>query len=276
MIRGFSNSRRRVPLERIIEEFDERREGERIRVTNADNPTSYEDVAQKLTELSRVLIADDGLDASLQRVATLSTSLIHSCDGCGVSLSHDGSISTRAASDDRADRVDEIQYRYEEGPCLHAIETGTAVRVDSFDDEPRWTKFIEHAREEGVTASYSVPLTVKDHVVGSLNFYSCGGPFNEHDRQVGDLLAAQAAVGLRNAQTFADALAMVDQLTQALDSRDVIGQAKGMLMVRHDMDSDQAFDTLRTVSQHRNVKLRDVATMIVDGELDVADLPNSA
>lgn len=243
---------------------------------SADDITKSDDLTRRLTELSQVLIADDGLDASLKRVATLSTSLIGSCDGCGVSLAHHGTVSTRAASDDRADRVDEIQYKYEEGPCLHAIETGMAVQVESFEDETRWSKFIEHAREEGIQASYSVPLTVKDDVVGSLNFYSCRGPFEARDRQIGDLLAAQAAVGLRNAQTFADALSLVDQLTQALDSRDVIGQAKGMLMVRHNLDSETAFAALRTASQHRNIKLRDVATMIVDGDLDIDDLPVSA
>lgn len=231
---------------------------------------SSDELTERLTELSRVLIADDGLDASLERVATLSTSLIGSCDSCGVSLASNGRISTRAASDDRADRVDAIQYEHGQGPCLQAIETGAAVRVESFDDETRWHEFIERARVEGIKASYSVPLTVQnDVVVGSLNFYSCGSAFDERDRRIGDLLAAQAAVGLRNAQTFAEALDMVDQLNEALLSRDLIGQAKGMLMARHGLDSDGAFEALRTASQHRNIKLRDVATQVIDGDFDV-------
>lgn len=232
-----------------------------------------DELTERLAQLGRVLLTDGGLDASLDRVAKLSTSLIDACDSCGVSLAIDGKVSTRAASDDRADRVDEIQYSQGEGPCLSAIETGVPVLVDSFRVEDRWMAFIDRARTEGIRASYSVPLRVTDDaVVGSLNFYSTDGPFGDRDQLIGDLLAAQAAVGLRNAQTFADALTMVDQLNEALATRDVIGQAKGMLMARLDLDADAAFDALRTASQHGNVKLREIAEQVADGQLDAADL----
>ena len=239
--------------------------------------TNSDDLARTLTALSEVLIADDGVDESLQRVATLSTSLIGTCDSCGVSLVRDGSFYTRAASDERADRVDEIQYSEGVGPCLEAIVTGEPVHVDSFAEERRWLPFIERAREEGIRASYSVPLRVRSEVVGSLNFYSCGGSFSEHDEQIGDMLAAQAAVGLRNAQTFAEALEMVEQLNEALQSRDVIGQSKGMLMTRFDVDPDEAFDLLRRFSQRSNRKLRDVAAEVAEGTIALDELaPDTA
>lgn len=234
-----------------------------------------DDLTDKLTALSRVLVFDDGLDSTLARVAELSTSLIDVCDGCGVSLVQDGTVSTRAASDARADRVDEIQYSEGEGPCLHAIETGAAVRVPSFDSETRWPSFIERAVDEGIISSYSVPLDVGGDVVGSLNFYSSSASFGDEERRIGDLLAAQAAVGLRNAEKFERARSMVDQLTEALDSRDTIGQAKGILMTRHDLDADQAFDTLRAASQHRNIKLRDLAAMVITGDVEIDATPDS-
>jgi len=235
-------------------------------------PGSY-GVVEKLIELSRLLVEDDGLDATLGRVATVSTSLIGACDSCGVSLVSDGVVSTRAASDARADRVDELQYSQGVGPCLEAIRTGDAVRVSSFEDETRWPGFIERALLEGVRASYSVPLRVDDALVGSLNLYSCGTEFSPSDQAVGNLLATQAAVALRNAQTFHDVLDMVDQLEDALSSRDLIGQAKGMLMAQMGLDSDQAFDELRRMSQERNIKLRDLAQHVVDGTVGI-DAPD--
>ena len=233
------------------------------------------DLTAKLTELASLLVTDDGLDATLERVAKMSTSLIEACDSCGVSLLRDGTVSTRSASDARADRVDEIQYAQGEGPCLEAIKIGQAVHVDSFADEERWPLFIDRARQEGIRASYSVPLTVRGETLGSLNFYSTGAPFSDADEQMGDVLATQAAAALRNAQTFNEVLALVDQLNEALRSRDVIGQSKGMLMSRFSLTSDDAFQLLRTESQHRNVKLRTLAEEIVAGTSTIDVGPSS-
>ena len=231
---------------------------------------NQENLTRRLADLSRVLVGAQSLDTTLERVAALSTSIIEACDSCGISLlAENGSVSTRHASDERADRVDELQYSTGEGPCLHAIEHGDVVQVASFDAETRWPAFIERALEEGIVASYSVPLRIEDDIVGSLNMYSRHGSFGESDEQLGDLLASQAAVALKNAQTFHDVLDMVEQLNEALGSRDVIGQAKGMLMARYSIDADAAFDLMRRESQHRNVKLRQLASDIAERRTDI-------
>ena len=232
--------------------------------------SDQEDLRRRLADLSRLLVGEQSLDSTLERVASLSTTIIDACDSCGVSLlAPDGSVSTRHASDDRADRVDELQYSTGEGPCLQAIELGNVVQVTSFDAETRWPAFIERALEEGIVSSYSVPLRVEDEIVGSLNMYSRHGAFGDSDERLGDLLASQAAVALKNAQTFHGVLEMVDQLNEALGSRDVIGQAKGMLMARHSIDADAAFDMMRRESQHRNVKLRQLAADIAERRTDL-------
>jgi GAF domain-containing protein len=231
--------------------------------------TNTDGLAQRLAELGRILIADESLDAVLKRVADLSTTLIEACDCCGVSLADGSSVSTRYASNERADRVDEIQYTTGEGPCLEAITYGRAVRVPSFVDEERWPAFIERAVAEGIRASYSVPLHVDDEIVGSLNFYSASHAFTEPDERLGDMLASQAAVALRNAQTFDEVLNVVEQLNEALMSRDTIGQAKGILMARFGLDADAAFDLLRVTSQERNIKLRSLAADLVAGRAEI-------
>jgi len=228
-----------------------------------------DELSTRLTDLSRLLVDEESLDSTLDRVANLSTAIVDACDGCGISLVEGEEVETRHASNDRADRVDEIQYSTSQGPCLDAIRFGHAVRVASFEHEQRWPQFIGRALDEGIAASYSVPLQLGDETVGSLNLYSTDGPFSDTDEQLADLLATQAAVALRNAQTFDRVLGLVDQLSEALSSRDAIGQAKGILMTQHGIDADRAFDLLRRVSQHRNEKLRDVAQQISEGNLDV-------
>jgi GAF domain-containing protein len=101
-------------------------------------------------------------------------------------------------------------------------------------------------------------------VVGALTLYSCSGRFSEEDERLGSLIAAQGAIGMTNVQTYLEARRTVDQLRQAVASRDIIGQAKGILMSREDCTAEEAFDMLRRASQRLNHKLRDVAEQIVE------------
>lgn len=223
-----------------------------------------------LMKLGQLVVTEEPVSTALARVAEMASSVIDVCDCCGVSLVQGDHVETRAASDDRADDVDEMQYSAGSGPCLQAIEDGRAVNVASFDDESRWPEFIQRARAAGIRASYSVPLTVDDDIVGSINYYSASSAFDPRARHLGDLFATQAAVALHNARTFSGVRDLVGQLREALESRDVIGQAKGILMARHGIDAEAAFDRLRTESQHRNQKLRTIAARLVEEASDVA------
>lgn len=201
----------------------------------------------------------------LQHIAFLATEAVPMCDCCGVSMVEGDRIVTRAASDDRADRVDHAQYSADEGPCIQAIRTGHEVAVDDFGTEQRWPGFVPRALEAGIAASYSVPLRVKGEVVGSINCYSDGGAFDEHARSTCRAFAAQAGVALVNTAIFERTRDLISQLNEAIGSRDVIGQAKGIIMATEAVGPDEAFDRLRRRSQHENRKLRDVAADIVDG-----------
>jgi AmiR/NasT family two-component response regulator len=98
-----------------------------------------------------------------------------------------------------------------------------------------------------------------------LNVYSrAENAFDEEARALGQLLAAQASVALKNAQVYAAARDLGEGLRVALESRDLIGQAKGILMEREGIDDATAFEMLKTISQHANVKLRDVARKVID------------
>lgn len=105
---------------------------------------------------------------------------------------------------------------------------------------------------------------MREKVVGALNLYSRSDPFGEADERAAYELATHAAVTLANAQAYAQTQALVGHLNEALKSRDLIGQAKGIIMERERCSPERAFEILRSVSQRANLKLRDVAQEVVD------------
>jgi GAF domain-containing protein len=173
-------------------------------------------------------------------------------------------VATEAATSPLAQSLDEIQHRHGQGPSLEAIASGTNCRIDAIAGETRWPRFVPDAAGHGLVGALSIPLLVGDEVVGALTLYSCSGRFSEEDERLGSLIAAQGAIGMTNVQTYLEARRTVDQLRQAVASRDIIGQAKGILMSREDCTAEEAFDMLRRASQRLNHKLRDVAEQIVE------------
>ena len=223
-----------------------------------------DEFSSRIGELSQTLLSDERIDGFLARAARLSVSLIPACDTCSVSVVTDGNkVRTRASSDELAERVDRHQYDNGDGPCLEAISTGASVRSVPFGEETRWPDFVKRAAAEGVTASYSVPLKTGERTVGALNLYSLTRAFGDADEDLSEAFAGHAAVAVANADAYHQALDLSRHLEEALKSRDVIGQAKGIIMERERVTADQAFEMLRKVSQARNVKLREVAELVV-------------
>jgi GAF domain-containing protein len=217
-----------------------------------------------LRELRELLLDGETLETSLRRVADLAVAVVPACDMCGVTLTEDGTMNTRVATDPLTNKVDDIQYGLGRGPCIDAVRTAEMFRVDDMQTETRWRTFTRQAAELGVAASLSSPLVAGGRVVGALNLYSRSGPFGAADERVVTAFSRQAGVTLANAATYEKARLLVEQLNQALASRDVIGQAKGVLMAREGISADEAFDRLRRLSQSSNVKLRDVAKQVAE------------
>lgn len=186
-----------------------------------------ENATQRIGRLARIVHTDESLEESLRQVAETALDVISRCDAASVSMSHDGRVITWVSTDATAERVDEHQYRSDEGPCLDAIRTGQANFVDSLASEERWPNFTPLAVAEGMVGLYSLPLRVGEATVGALNLYARSKPFAFPELQVGEALAAQAAVTLANSQAYYQAQDRVGQLEQALASRDRPGHATG-------------------------------------------------
>jgi len=212
------------------------------------------ELAETFAQVARSLVAEPDVQHTLQRIVDLAVETLDGCDHAGISLVEGRSISTPAASNDVPGTVDAIQYETDQGPCLDAIRRQEVFQVDCLSEDQRWPDFSPRAaRETGVESMLSFRLFVDEDTMGALNLYSRrDGAFDEEAGAIGSVFAAHAAVALTTAQHE-------EQLEQAIASRDVIGQAKGILMAREGVTADQAFDMLTRASQRLNVKLRDLA-----------------
>lgn len=168
-------------------------------------------------------------------------------------------IDTPAATHSWAVRIDDIQRHTGEGPCLSSAWDHRVVHVADLSGETRWPAFCAEALKTTPVRSimgYQLFLTGK--VMGALNvFAERPNAFDERTKQLGSLFAAHSAL-------VWDAARRESQFREALASRDIIGQAKGMIMERYSKDANQAFEMLRQLSHDTNVPLAEVAAKIVD------------
>jgi len=209
-------------------------------------------------EIARELLAEHDVQQTLQRIVDLAVETIDGCDHAGISFLKGKKVDTPAASDDVPRQVDNVQYETGEGPCLDAIRDHEVFQTGDLGAESRWPQFASRVqRETGITSMLCFRLFVAGDTMGSLNLCSkAADAFNDTSRTVGLVFAAHAAIALSTA-------IHEEQMDEALQSRDLIGQAKGILMAREGVTADQAFDMLRRASQRLNVKLRDVAGEMV-------------
>ena len=220
--------------------------------------------------LSRLLLAEETLEDTLSRVASLASRTLDPCDMASVTMMTDGRASTPVLTDPLVGALDTAQYRSERGPCLEAYSVRQVVRGTISESAPRWPEFTAAAAEVGIRSILSVPLVANQQPLGALNLYSrTAEGYDEMAEETAVLFSEQAAVACANAEVYWRTHTLTEHLREALESRDVIGQAKGILMARRGCTPDAAFEALRKVSQHRNIKLRQIAEQVVyHGDLD--------
>jgi GAF domain-containing protein len=214
--------------------------------------------------ISRLLLAEETLEATLSRVAGLACRTLEACDIASVTMINDGRASTPVQTEPLAGELDSAQYRSDRGPCLEAYSVRQVVRGTISDSADRWPEFTDAAAQAGIHSILAVPLVASERPLGALNLYSkTAESYSEADEETAVLFSEQAAVACANAEVYWRTYSLTEHLREALESRDVIGQAKGILMARRGCTPDAAFEALRKVSQHRNIKLRQIAEQVV-------------
>jgi GAF domain-containing protein len=223
-----------------------------------------DEVALAMHELAHLLVSEESVDTTLDRIAALAARTIDDCDAAGVTLFLDGKYVTAAHTDQRTLAVDNGQYERDEGPCLQAMRDQSVLRCNVEEAEQRWPGFVADARANDIRSFLAAPLMLRGESIGALNLYSSKpSGFTALDDVLVALFTGQAAVALANARMYADAVRLTDQLQEAIGSRAIIDQAKGVLMARDGFDADAAFGWLKRESQNRNVKLRELAAQVV-------------
>ena len=214
--------------------------------------------------LSRLLLAEETLEATLGRVAALACRTLPGCELASVTMIRGGRPSTAVQTAPDVSRLDAAQYTAGTGPCLEAYHTRQVVRADLTQGDDRWPAFVQAAASVEVASVLAVPLIVTDRPVGAVNLYSKTSPgFSAADEETALLFSEQAAVACANAEVYWRTYSLTEHLREALETRDAIGQAKGILMARRNCTSEEAFEALRKVSQRRNVKLREIADQVI-------------
>ncbi|AZI57010.1 ANTAR domain-containing protein [Nakamurella antarctica] len=222
-------------------------------------------LAGMMAEAARDLAAQTELDEALKQVSDLALRTV-ACDRASITLRlPGGNYETFAATDDKAQQADALQYSLNEGPCVDALWNNGYYRVEDVGTDPRWPQWGPQAAELGIHSILSIHLFTSNLPVGALNLYSTRyRTYSDEDVEVAKIVAAHASVAFARIRAEKD-------LWAAVDSRHLIGQAQGILMGKLNLTAEQAFAVLQRYSQRSNTKLRDVAVKIIDTRALPAD-----
>jgi transcriptional regulator with GAF, ATPase, and Fis domain len=232
-------------------------------------PTSAAEALERLGSLSLRTVSMEYL---LQTVADLTKAVMPGHPEASVTLVVKDHPTTVATTGQLALDLDEKQYERGHGPCLHAARTGELTEIADMRTEARWPDYSPRAAESGALSSLSVPLAIDDdeQVTGAINIYAREpNAFDEASRTAATRFGPYAAVAAGDLHALQSARARADNLQAALATRGVIDQAKGILMDRHKLTADQAFQALAQMSMKTNRKLYAVADELVH----TGDLP---
>ncbi len=206
----------------------------------------------------------DVINGALRLIVELARISIGGADGVSVSLLHAGVLATVAASDQTIMAMDADQYSTGQGPCVDASIKGHWFHAESLDTETRWPAFTPRARGLGIKAILSSPLRACEKPVGALNIYSrTAQSFEIRDQESAGVFAQQASVILSDARAEVSDTQMAIRFQDALQSREVISLAQGIIMERECVDKEHSFNALLRSSLSHGVPLRKEAEVMV-------------
>jgi GAF domain-containing protein len=234
-------------------------------MVSAERQDDGDALARAYYRLGTMVLVDRKLDDVLGEVVDTARELVPGAVSVSVTLV-DGEVAwTAAHAGELSLLLDERQYRRGHGPCLDAARSGTELHLRDMANETRWPDYTPGAAAAGAACSLSIPLPVQDRVVGALNLYGAvRNAFSEDAIEVARAVASFAAAAVVNATVLESSQATALQMQQAMASRAVIEQAKGLLMGQRRCTAEEAFELLRQLSQDTGRKLREIAKILLD------------
>ena len=220
-----------------------------------------------LATMQTLLLESDDIQEFLQDFTDLLARQLSLCGPdrwCAVSLLRDRKAATAASSSPQALALDELQNSFTDGPCMSAIRADTVIRAGDLRSDGRWPEYAAAAQEQGVRAVLGLPFRLDDEAKAGLNVYSAT-PHDFDPSTVESIVlhVDQASSALRLAVRQALHSDTARDLRAAMKSRTVIDLAVGILMGRNRCGQEEAVEILKRASNHRNVKLRDLAAELV-------------
>jgi len=215
-------------------------------------------ILETLRALAALAVSDDDLAETAEGVVALACDTLD-CTYAGLTVFRaGGSFETLAPTDPLVSEADQLQYQLREGPCVEAAwEDETFVSNDLAND-PRYPSWGPKAAAMGFGSLLAARLTIGDSTIGALNLYATETrEYSLDDRDTAVVFASHAAATIMTVRER-------DNLKEAVEGRTLIGQAQGILMERFDLDAQRAFAVLRRFSQTQNVKLRQVAELVIE------------
>jgi GAF domain-containing protein len=204
------------------------------------------------------LASGAGIDDMLARLTSASLALISGADCAKISVIDNGRLCSIAATSQLTRSLDGAQQAAGHGPCLEAISARKAIRCDDLRTDVRWPRFASHATTAGLHSVLSSPIEIPGDTGATFSLFGFRAEaFGAESETIGAMLANHAAIALISER-------QERQFKAALATRDVIGQAKGLIMERFGVDAARAFAMLTAISQETNAPVRDLAARFVD------------
>jgi GAF domain-containing protein len=218
---------------------------------------SAAEAVRLVSELASELVDTPSLEELLERALGLAVDIVPGCEQAGISLLQNRVVETPASFGELAATCDKLQEQLAEGPCVTALLEAEVIRIDDLTDDDRWPRFAEAAARHGTRSMLACRLATQRDKLGALNMYATRPKaFDAESEAMAIGYAAHVSLAL-------SALDRETNLRRALASREVIGQAMGILMERHRITASQSFDVMVHASQRSNVKLRAIAEELV-------------
>ena len=237
------------------------------RVGEHANPL-YAAIAGQVEQLHGVTVDDDAIQTMLSTITRGAVAAIPGAGRAVITLVEDGEVVSVAGTDSIADRLDDLQAKHGAGPCLEAAWRQRHISIDDYTTDTRWPRYAADVLAlTPVRSTISIQLYRTDSSMATLNLHADRPhTFDTVAITTASMFATQVALALH-------AEVRDTQFREALTSRDVIGQAKGILMKDFAVDADGAFDLLRRASQETRIRVVDVARRLID--LDTPPSPTS-